>query len=327
MSAHKPSTSNLLCARILYSSLWLTWQALWHPRQLDPHFLSISWLQIRSPCCSYAKCCNSVGTQAAWVASSLSLTLWINGSASLFICSSAGAWPAFMIMRLFVVLKGDPRQTVTSRRQVANCFRLLHGHICSSPLWKTEVQSVMSWISYKSTQCQRPPLHFCISLLNFQQAVGSRVLFSTDQSLCEGCSCVSWASGFGLWSALASVHFSLSTRPASWSHTKTAVSGYSCCALSLHMHRNIIFMIITPPKCIHQLRQASVEVLWSWIHAKWQDVEAALPAGGDECTKLLVFFLCWWYLSESRVGIGICKPFNRIQLCQQLVLWCQTVSL
>lgn len=38
-------------------------------------------------------------------------------------------------------------------------------------------------------------------------------------------------------------------------------------------------------------RQASVEVLWSYVHAKWQEFEAAVPTGGDECTKILVWFV------------------------------------
>lgn len=129
VSAYKASWSNHLCAHILYSSLWWTWQALWHPHQLEPHFLSISCLQIRSPCCSYAKCCNSASTQTARVASSLSLTLLINGSASLSICSSASAWLAFMIMRL---CRRSPYKTANldrncDRMQVAKCFRLLRG--------------------------------------------------------------------------------------------------------------------------------------------------------------------------------------------------------
>lgn len=151
----------------------------------------------------------------------------------------------------------------------------------------------------------------------------SRVLFCMDWSLCDGCTRLSWSSGFSLHWQVSTFHLASGQLPrAARKVLRMVIDCLPPHPQKYHLHDYYTTRVRQAE------RQSSVDVLRSWVHAKWQDVEAALPTERDECTELpAFFFLCWTYLLESRVTMSIYKPFSCLNLCQQLVLIQQTVSL
>lgn len=133
-------------------------------------------------------------------------------------------------------------------------------------------------------QCQWS-FSICPSLLSFQQATRQLGVICMNWLLSDGYICISWYSAFALQWQGSTIHLALGRLPGAatillWMVTDSLPPH----AQQYHFHEYYSTQV-HPAE-----RQASVDILWSWVHAKWQDVEAALSTGRDECAELPAIF-------------------------------------